>query len=63
MVTITIQVPDRGPPVYDVDGDIGVAAFVGVMEIVKASVLAEAAHEAKESPLEMPNGHSLRGIR
>jgi hypothetical protein len=62
MVTITITVPDQGPPVYDVKGDVGVAAFLGVLEIVKASVLAEAA-APPPSPLQLPNGHPLPNLR
>jgi hypothetical protein len=40
--TVTITVPEDGVPSYDVQGEIGVAELVGVLEIVKASVLAEA---------------------
>lgn len=63
MVTVTITVPDQGPPVYDVAGAIGVAAFVGVLEIVKASVLAEASAPQPSSPLQLPNGHPLPNLR
>lgn len=67
MATITIAIPEAGgPPVYDVAGEIGVATFVGVLEIVKASVLVEAAGVPPPPigpRLELPNGNTLLNLR
>lgn len=65
MVKIAIEMGDDGAVTFAVDGDISVMAMLGLLEIVKTTVLTERpapVHPAR-SPLLVPNGSPVPRLR